>query len=136
MMQWIGRYLLITLFLAIMPIGPGGCAAVVVGGVAVGAYYLGKDERSAQQIADDAHLTATIKAALLANEHLRAWDINVDTYQNAVTLRGSVENQNERKLAEDIARKTAGVKSVESQLAINKVVVEERQNRFPESDQR
>ena len=127
-MRTLGQHLLVMFLIIAGPVCLSGCAAVVVGGVAVGAYYLGKDERSAEQIADDVHLTTTVKAALFGNEHLRAWDINVDTYQNVVTLRGSVENAAELKLAEDIARGTPGVKSVESQLVINKVVVEELEN--------
>ncbi len=123
-----GRYLLVMLLILTGPVCLNGCAAVVVGGAVVGAYYLGKDERSAEQIADDIHLTTTIKAALLGDEHLRAWDINVDTYRNVVTLHGSVENEAELKLAEDITRRTPGVKSVDSQLVINKVIVEELEN--------
>lgn len=121
-------YPLIIIILFTICLGLNGCAAVVVGGVAVGAYYLGKDERPLEQIADDANITANVKAALLGNEHLRAWDINVDTYQNIVTLHGYVENASEHKLAEDIARSIKGVKSVESKLAIVKVEVEERDN--------
>jgi len=125
-MQLIGRILTLTITLLLLQAGLSSCAAVLVGGVATGAYYLGKDERTAHQIADDANITANVKAALLAHDQVKAWNINVDTYENIVTLHGHVENQTEHKLAQDIASSIKGVESVDSKLAVIAVKVEDR----------
>jgi osmotically-inducible protein OsmY len=125
-MQPIVRIVTITLTLLVLQAGLSSCAAVMVGGAVAGAYYLGKDERTAHQIADDANITANVKAALLANDHVKAWNINVDTYENVVTLHGYVENQAEYKLAQEIAGSIKGVESVDSKLAVIKVEVEDR----------
>jgi osmotically-inducible protein OsmY len=74
----------------------GGCAAAVIGGAAAGGYYIGKDERSASQIADDAAITATVKAKLIADAEVKALDINVSTYENVVILEGKVATAGQR----------------------------------------
>jgi hyperosmotically inducible protein len=95
-----------------------GCTAVVIGGAAAGGYYLGKDSRSVEQIATDAKITASVKTALLRNDTIHAWQINVDTFENVVVLHGSVGNRTEYKLAEEIAASVKDVRSVDSRLEI------------------
>jgi hyperosmotically inducible periplasmic protein len=67
-----------------------GCAAVVVGGAVAGAYYVGKDDRSADVIAKDAAITGEVKSRLIAEPGIRSGQINVDTYEGVVTLRGEI----------------------------------------------
>ena len=120
------KNLFVILLVLALQTSLSACTAIVIGGTAVGAYYLGKDERSIEQIADDANLTANVKSALLGNDHIKGWNINVDTYNNVVTLNGFVENNSEYELAEKITLSIKGVKSVESRLKIISVSVEEK----------
>jgi len=95
-----------------------GCAAVAVGGVAAGAYYLGKDDRSADVIAKDAAITAEVKSKLIAEPGIRSGQINVDTYEGVVTLRGEVGTEAQGATAERIARAVSGVKAVKTELKL------------------
>jgi hyperosmotically inducible protein len=95
-----------------------GCAAAVIGGAAAGGYYIGKDARPATQIAADAALTGSIKARLIADPAIKAFDINVDTYESIVILRGRVEKPEQRGIAERIARSASGVKGVRNELKL------------------
>ena len=68
--------------------------------------------------ADDARITATVKARLLASENTAGLDINVDTDEQVVTLKGNVNDDTERELAELIASNTSGVKDVRNELTV------------------
>jgi hyperosmotically inducible periplasmic protein len=96
-----------------------GCVAAVVGGAAAGAYYVGKDERSADRIAADAAITADVKSRLIAEPGIRSFSINVDTNNGVVLLKGDVKSAAQRATAERLARKAKGVKSVRNELAVN-----------------
>ncbi|HXC57786.1 MAG TPA: BON domain-containing protein [Steroidobacteraceae bacterium] len=95
-----------------------GCVAAVVGGAAAGGYYVGKDDRSADRIAADAAITADVKARLIAEPGIRAFVINVDTYNGVVTLKGDVKTGAQRATAERLARKVKSVKSIRNQLVV------------------
>jgi hyperosmotically inducible periplasmic protein len=95
-----------------------GCVAAVVGGAAAGGYYVGKDERSAERIAQDAAITADVKARLIAEPGIRSLSINVDTNNGNVTLKGDVKTAAQRSTAGSIARKVEGVTSVRNDLTV------------------
>lgn len=97
-----------------------GCTAAVIGGAAVGGYYVGKDQRSAGQIADDAAVTAAVKTRLIASPDVRALDVNVDTYEAIVILKGAVASREQRGAAERLARSTRGVKGVRNELTVKR----------------
>jgi hyperosmotically inducible periplasmic protein len=99
-------------------VGLSGCVAAVVGGAAAGAYYVGKDERSADRIAADAAITADVKTRLIAEPGIRSFSINVDTFNGMVILKGDVKSAAQRATAESLAKKASGVKSVRNELAI------------------
>ena len=69
-----------------------------------------------QVLAKDAALTAEVKSLLIAEPGIRAFDINVDTYNSTVALKGTVKSGAQRALAERVARKARGVKSVHNEL--------------------
>lgn len=75
-------------------------------------------KRTAGQVVDDAAILAKVKAAYAADPELSALKINVDSMQGAVRLKGEVKNITLWRKAEDIAKKTEGVKSVENNLVI------------------
>jgi hyperosmotically inducible protein len=103
-----------------------GCLAVAVGGAAAGGYMLGTDELTVGQIADDSAITAAIKAKLFTARDIKSLDINVDTYNQVVTLRGQVYSAAQKSQALQIASEAKGVTSVTSELRIKNVTTEDR----------
>ena len=86
-------------------------------------------ESSGQQVRDeqadgfsqtvkDASLTAKVKTRLLTNRHVSALSINVDTRHEVVTLKGEVDTDAERDLAEQLADNTPGVAAVHNHLEV------------------
>lgn len=103
-----------------------GCVAVVAGGAAAGGYYVGKDERTAGEIAADAAITAKVKTRLIEAKGIKSLDINVDTYFKVVTLNGKVRSSAEEAKAVSLARGVSGVKKVINKLEIVRVPVEDQ----------
>lgn len=95
-----------------------GCVPLLVGGAAAGGYYVGKDERTAGEIADDVAITTAVKSRLIGEEMVRARDINVDTRLKVVTLHGSVRSEAERRRAIELAERTSNVERVIDELVI------------------
>lgn len=95
-----------------------GCTAVAVGGAGAAGYYVGKDERKFQTIVDDGAITTRINSALIGAKGVRTFDIDVDTYEGVVTLKGKVASEKIRDRVIRICKETVGVKKVISQLKI------------------
>ncbi len=74
--------------------------------------------RDAREALDDGALTAKIKAKMALDDTVKALDINVDTRDGAVTVRGKVRSAAERDRALQLARETNGVRRVVDQLTI------------------
>lgn len=74
--------------------------------------------RSFLQYVDDASTTAAIKTELLASKNVEGLEINVDTYNNIVTLSGEVDTSAQRDLAQAIAAKQRDVKNVTNKIVI------------------
>ncbi len=75
-------------------------------------------DRDFLQKVSDATTTAQVKIKLMANKNISASDINVDTRNHIVQLRGKVGSTAQRELAEYIARNTHGVHKVQNDLDI------------------
>ena len=103
---------------AILLLSVTGCVPVLVAGAGGTGYYLGQDERPVKVIADDARITSTVKAKILAEKGISAVDINVDTNRGAVVLYGSVPSRAAESKAIQLARETKGVIRVTSKLTI------------------
>ena len=101
--------------IAILPFA-GGCAAALIGGAAAGGYYVGKDERSASQIAKDGTTTTSVKARLLDDRYVDATEIKVETYNSIVTLTGDVASASVKQRAGDLARSVPDVVEVKNEL--------------------
>ena len=95
----------------------GAVATLLVGGVAAG-YYVGKDKRDINTIAQDATTTSTIKSWYLGDKDVKAFNINVNTYQGVVTLYGTVDTKEAEMSAMKIAAKAKGVTKVISKLTV------------------
>ena len=74
---------------------------------------------SAVQTVDDAAITATIKAKLVADDELKAIDINVDTKGGVVTLTGAAPSPAAVDRATTIAKSVDGVANVTNQLTVS-----------------
>jgi len=67
---------------------------------------------------DDAWIHTKIVTQLIGNTDTPERKINVDVVNNVVTLRGTVENNEQKMEAERVAKETDGVKSVKNMLKI------------------
>ena len=74
---------------------------------------------TAVQTVDDAAITATIKAKLVADDELKAIDINVDTKGGVVTLTGAAPSPAAVDRATTIAKSVDGVANVTNQLTVS-----------------
>ena len=72
----------------------------------------------AEQAVGEAALTAKIKSKMALDDTVRARNIDVDTADGVVRLSGVVASNAERQRALDLARQTAGVKSVTDALRV------------------
>lgn len=68
----------------------------------------------------DANITAKVKSRLLWNRNTHGMQINVDTDNGMVTLKGEVDSKAEADLASRIAQNTDGVRGVNNKLTIDK----------------
>lgn len=69
-------------------------------------------EPIARDVLDDAEISVRVKARLAADPDVKALHIDVDTVDGRVTLNGKVESAHQREEAEDLARRTPGVREV------------------------
>jgi len=74
--------------------------------------------RMAGEQSDDARITGRVGRSLVADPEVRRYQIDVDTLDRVVTLRGIVESEEISRAAEEIARTTDGVERVVNQLKI------------------
>ena len=102
-----------------------GCAPVVIGGGAAGAYKVATDERTVGRIFDDSNISATIKADLSSDPVVDAGDIDVDTIDGNVILTGVVKSEEQVTRAVEIAKKIQGVKAVKNNLQVGRKTVGE-----------
>ena len=95
-----------------------GCGAAVITTGATTGYKVVTDPRSVGQQVDDATITSKVKLALAKDPVTKARKIDVDTVDGVVTLTGMVETEAEKRRAEDLARKVAGVRAVRNNLMV------------------
>lgn len=113
------RTFLSCLLLVLATVVTSGCGALVVGGAAGGGYYVAQDERDAEQISRDAAVTARINSRYVRDGLVSAMDVNVDTHNGVVTLRGTVPSDQAAHRAVELARTTKGVTRVVSRLTVS-----------------
>jgi osmotically-inducible protein OsmY len=96
--------------------------AVVLSGLApladAGGNKAATGDKSMGTRVDDAKITATVKAKLVADRAGNLVSVNVDTDQGVVHLQGTVPSQQAKMDAERLARQTDGVVSVTNDLRI------------------
>lgn len=73
---------------------------------------------TAGQYVDDATISTTIRANLVKDQALKAFDIHVETMQGTVQLSGFVATPAQKVQAENIARSVKGVRSVQDNIIV------------------
>lgn len=81
--------------------------AVKEGAEATGKAITNAAENTAK-VADNGQTTLAVKNAILLSKDLHSSNLNVDTKDKAVILRGSVPTESEKKRAEEIAKGVVG----------------------------
>jgi hyperosmotically inducible protein len=66
----------------------------------------------------DSWITAKTKIALYADDRVSGSDVNVDTQNGTVTLRGKVATTDQKRAAEEVARTVDGVTTVRNDLQV------------------
>ena len=98
-----GNWLILTAVLAVAPVA-ASCAGM----------------QSAGQELDDDVITTRVASRLAADPDVKKHQVDVDTINGIVTLRGEVPNQLAKTEAEEIALNTEGVLGVRNQLEVHK----------------
>lgn len=75
--------------------------------------------RTTGQVIDDATITTMVKAKLFDAQELSGFAISVETFEGVVTLTGAVDTNEQKKMAEDLARSVRAVRGVNN-LLVNK----------------
>lgn len=78
-----------------------------------------ESRRTVGETAGDAAVTAKVKTAIATDVGARtATVVNVNTYNGTVQLTGFVDNAEQKRRAEEAAKKVEGVKSVKNDIRI------------------
>ncbi|MEK6407898.1 MAG: BON domain-containing protein [Acidobacteriota bacterium] len=86
---------------------------------------ISSDFNAAKEYTEDAATTSAVKSALALNKQLSSFDIHVDSSNspgksgNDVTLTGHVPTEDDKRVAEEIARSTKGVANVVNNLQVD-----------------
>lgn len=67
---------------------------------------------------DDTAITAKVKAALVADNSVKASNVSVETFKGTVQLSGFADNTAEIARAVEIASKVAGVRAVQNDIKL------------------
>ncbi|MGB3291139.1 MAG: BON domain-containing protein [Burkholderiaceae bacterium] len=86
--------------------------------LALGACAGDPPARSAAQYTDDASINTNVQAAVVSVPGVHANDMQVNTYEGVVSLRGNVDDQLAAQNAVQAARQVAGVKKVDYNIKI------------------
>ncbi len=107
-----------TLLLGLIAIFLSGCEALLIGSAAVATYEVVKDDRSAQEVANDTRIVSAIKQKLLRDRAIAGWDINVDSFRAEVSLHGNVPDTTVKERVILLASSVKGVDRIISELVI------------------
>lgn len=95
------------------------CTAVVVGVALITAPMAAAAAKTDDQTQmEDSWLTAKTKIALFADPRVKGRQINVESKDGLVMIRGKVDSDEAKKAAEEIAKLVDGVKSVKNELQV------------------
>jgi hyperosmotically inducible protein len=92
--------------------------AIIVGAALIAGPATAAGQTEATAPVNDSWLTAKTKIALFADGRVNGSEINVETQQGIVTIRGKVNTAASQKAAGEIAKGVNGVKSVKNELQV------------------
>ena len=95
-------------------------AAALAASIAVSGCSVMRGQSTPGEYVDDVAITSKVKAELLDNDNVEGLDVNVDSTNGRVTLRGWATSDAEIKSAGEIARKVEGVRSVDNQIQVKR----------------
>ncbi len=81
-------------------------------------YKSAEQQKQTKRVVSDSTITSKIKSKYLVEKNFRSFDVSVKTKDGVVILSGFVKDQSTKTRAEQIARATEGVKSVENALVV------------------
>jgi hypothetical protein len=84
--------------------------------------YYGRGPRNYQR--SDARILEDVSEELFRNPDIDASDIEVAVESAVVTLLGTVEDREQKRLAEDLAERSAGVRDVNNQLKVKRSMID------------
>ncbi|RPH81712.1 MAG: BON domain-containing protein, partial [Nitrospiraceae bacterium] len=87
------------------------CTALVIGGAFLAAPAHALDKANEKTPINDTWLTAKTKIALAADGRVKGRQIDVETTNGQVMLRGKVDSDSAKQAAEDITKRLDGVKT-------------------------
>jgi osmotically-inducible protein OsmY len=73
---------------------------------------------AAEKLTTDDAIYDYVRRKLASDQIVKGGGLEVDVKQGVVTLRGTVEEQKQKERAAKLAKKVAGVKSVDNQLTV------------------
>ena len=94
------------------------CTTLVVGGVLIAGAMNAMGKADEKTPINDAYLTAKAKIALFADARIKGSEINVETAQGAMMIRGKVDSSDAKLAADGITKGIDGVKSVKNELQV------------------
>jgi osmotically-inducible protein OsmY len=93
-------------------------ATVAMIGTFAGCTSSSRTSETTGEYADDAAITAKVKAAILAEPGLESLQIGVETYKDVVELSGFVDSNQVKTHAGNVAAGVHGVRSVRNELVV------------------
>lgn len=94
------------------------CTALVIGGALITGSAHAVSKADEKTPISDTWMTAKTKIALFADPRIKGSEINVETSQGSVMIRGKVDSDTAKQAAEGIAKGIDGVKSVKNDLQV------------------
>ena len=94
------------------------CTALLVGGALLAGSAHALDKADEKTPINDSWLTAKTKIALAADGRVKGRQIDVETTNNVVMLRGKVDSNAAKQAAEEVTKMLDGVKTVKNDLEV------------------
>jgi hyperosmotically inducible protein len=94
------------------------CTALVIGGALIAGSANALSKADEKTPITDTWMTAKTKIALFADARIKGSEINVETSQGSVMIRGKVNSDAVKQAAEGIAKGIDGVKTVKNELQV------------------
>src|SRR5262245_21401905 len=93
-------------------------SAIVLVAASVAACTASRTHEAAEEVVDDATVTAKVKTALADSPDVKARQIDVETFRGVVQLNGFVETSAAKNAATRVASNVGGVREVRNNLSV------------------